>query len=64
MAADALSVYTSRKEFLYNHVQREKVLPIAKGSSDTRLNIKVNTQRKSLKGVALLFVAWSSMSRA
>ena len=52
--AEANSAYSSGKEFAYDHVHREKVIPIAKGS-DTRLNIKVNAQRRSLKAILLLF---------
>ena len=54
LAKEAESAYSSGKEFAYDHVHREKVIPIAKGS-DTRLNIKVNAQRRSLKAILLLF---------
>lgn len=52
---EALSVYSFGKEFLYGNLQREKVVTFAKGS-DTRLNLRVNPQRRSLKGILLLFV--------
>ena len=34
---------------------RERVVPITRGS-DTRLNLRVNPQRRSLKGILLLFI--------
>ena len=34
---------------------RERVVPITRGS-DTRLNLWVNPQRRSLKGILLLFI--------
>ena len=34
---------------------RERVVPIVRGS-DTRLNLRVNPQRRSLKGILLLFI--------
>ena len=55
LADEAHSVYASGKEFLYDHVMREKVVPINK-DSETRINIKVNPQRRSLKAILLLFV--------
>ena len=55
LAEEAKSVYTSGKEFVYDHVLLDKVVPINRGT-DTRINIKVNTQRKTMKGILLLFV--------
>ena len=55
LAEDAESVYTSGKEFVYDHVSRPKVVPINRGT-ETRINIKVNDQRRSMKGILLLFV--------
>ena len=55
LADEALSSYTSGKEFAYDHIQRDEVVTFKKGS-DTRLNIRVNPQRRSLKGILLLFV--------
>ena len=49
------STYASGKEFAYDLVMREKVVPITRGS-DTHLNLRVNPQRKSLKGILLLFI--------
>ena len=54
LAEEANSVYSSGKEFAYDHVHREKVIPIKKGA-DSRINIKVNAQRRSLKAILLLF---------
>ena len=55
MADEALSTYSSGKEFAYYFVIRERVVPITRGS-DTRLNLWVNPQRRSLKGILLLFI--------
>ena len=51
----ATTMYTSGKGFLYDHVSRDKVVSVAK-NSDSRINIKVNAQRRSMKGLLLLFV--------
>ena len=53
LANEALSVYTSGKEF--NHINREEIVPFQKGN-DTRINLRVNPQRRSLKAILLLFV--------
>ena len=55
LADEALSTYNSGKEFAYDLVMREKVVPITRGS-DTRLNLRVNLQHRSLKGILLLFI--------
>ena len=55
LAAETLSTYRSGKEFAYDLVMRERVVPITRGS-DTRLNLLVNPQRRSLKGILLLFI--------
>ena len=55
LAEEAESAYKSAKEFAYDHVSRSKVVPINKGT-DSRINIKVDAQRRSMKGVLLLFV--------
>ena len=55
LADEANIEYTSGKEFVYDHVSRDKVVPITKGT-DTRINVKVNCQRRSMKGILLLFV--------
>ena len=55
LADEAMSTYTSGKEFAYDRVMREEVVTIAKGS-DTRLNLRVNPQRRSLKVILLLFI--------
>ena len=46
LAAEAVSTYASGKEFAYDLVMREKVVPITRGS-DTHLNLRVNPQRIS-----------------
>ena len=55
LADEAFSAYSSGKEFAYDHIQRDEVVTFAKGT-ETSLNIKVNPQRRSLKGILLLFV--------
>ena len=55
LADETLSTYRSGKEFAYDLVMRERVVPITRGS-DTRLNLLVNPQRRSLKGILLLFI--------
>ena len=55
LAEKAESVYKSAKEFAYDHVSRSKVVPINRGA-DSRINIKVDAQRRSMKGILLLFV--------
>ena len=54
LAYMATSVYESGKEFLYDHVSRGKKLRV--DSSDELININVSSQRRSLKGILLLFV--------
>ena len=54
LAKDATSVYESGKEFLYDHVSRDSVKSVK--TSDERVNIKVNAQRRSMKAILLLFV--------
>ena len=51
----AESVYKFGKEFAYDHVSRAKVVPIDR-NKDTRINIKVDAQRRSMKDILLLFV--------
>ena len=55
LADEALSTYRSGKEFAYDLVMRSEVVPIARGS-DTHLTLRVNHQRRSLKGILLLFI--------
>ena len=54
LAKDATIVYESGKEFLYDHVSRDSVVRVK--TSDERVNIKVNAQRRSMKAILLLFV--------
>ena len=56
LADEATSEYKSGKEFAYDYVMRERVVPITRGS-DTRLNLRVNPQCRSLKGILLLFIS-------
>ena len=54
LADQATSVYESGKEFLYDHVSRHSV---KRADTSTELiNIKVDSQRRSLKAILLLFV--------
>jgi len=55
LAEEAHSVYSSGKEFAYDHVQYEPTVTILKGTN-TQVNIKVNPQRRSMKAILLLFV--------
>jgi len=55
LAEEASSVYSSGKAFAYDHVHLEETIPLEKGS-DTRLNIKLNAQRRSMKAILLLFM--------
>ena len=55
LADEAISTYTNGKEFAYDLVMRHKVVPVSKGA-DTRLTFRVNQQRRSLKGILLLFI--------
>ena len=55
LAEEAKSVYKFGNEFAYDDVYLDKVVPINK-RTETRINIKVNVQRRSLKGILLLFV--------
>ena len=55
LADEALSTYRSGKEFAYDLVMRSEVVPITRGS-DTLLTLRVNHQRRSLKGILLLFI--------
>ena len=55
LADVAKSVYTSDKGFAYDHVTCSKVVNFKKGT-ETRINIKVDAQRRSLKAILLLFM--------
>ena len=55
LADEALSEYTNGKEFAYDHIQRDEVVTFVK-ATDTSLNLRVNPQRRSLKGILLLFI--------
>ena len=55
LADEATSTYTNGKEFAYDLVRRDRIVTFKKGA-DTRLNIRVNHQRRSLKGILLLFI--------
>ena len=48
-------VYESGKEFVYDHVRHFKISVIDK-AKDTKINITVIGQRRSMKGLLLLFV--------
>ena len=54
LADQATRVYESGKEFLYDHVSRSIVVEV--GPSTERINVKVDAQRRSMKGILLLFV--------
>ena len=54
LADDATSVYENGKEILYDHVSRDNKLRVE--TSTNLINIKVDSQRRSMKGILLLFV--------
>ena len=55
LADEAHSVYESGKEFAYDHVMRSRVVAFKK-DTDTRKNIKIDAQKRSLKAILLLFI--------
>ena len=55
LADDTASTYSYGKEFAYDYILREQVVDVNRGT-DGRLNIRVNPQRRSLKGLLLLFI--------
>ena len=55
LATEAVSTYNSGKEFAYDLVMCNKVVPITRASK-THVNLWVNPQRRSLKGLLLLFI--------
>ena len=55
LATEVASTYASGKEFAYDLVMLEKMVPITRGSN-THFNLMVNPQRRSLKGILLLFI--------
>ena len=55
LADDAISVYQNGKEIVYDHVSRNGVKRV--DTSTELLNVKVDSQRRSMKGILLLFVA-------
>ena len=54
LADQATRVYDNGKEFLYDHVSRHSVKKV--DTSTELINIKVDSQRRSLKAILLLFV--------
>lgn len=57
-ADKARCIYTSSKEFACDCASRYKMVPITKGI-DTRVNIKIDSQRRSVKGILLLFMEFT-----
>ena len=55
LGQQATSAYIGGKQFAYDHVTRDKVIPFKK-QTEKRINVKVNAQRRSMKGLLLLFV--------
>jgi len=55
LGEEALSMYQAGKEFAYDHVMQHKIMTFKKGT-DSRLNIKVDAQKRSWKWILLLFV--------
>ena len=56
LADEAASMYSHGKEFAYDLVMCERMVPFDRGA-DTSLTLRVNPQRRSLKGILLLFIA-------
>ena len=56
LADDVASTYSYGKEFACDYVMLEQSVDVNRGT-DGRLNIRVNPQRRSLKGLLLLFIA-------
>ena len=54
LADKATSAYEKGKVFLYDHVSRYKMLP--NSTTSPLINVKVDSQRRSMKGILLLFV--------
>ena len=55
LADEAASTYSYGKEFAYDLVMLENIFDVNR-STDGRLNLRVNPQRRSLKGLLLLFI--------
>ena len=55
LATEAVSTYAGGKAFAYDLVMHERVVPITRGSKN-HVNLRVNPQRRSLKGILLLFI--------
>ena len=55
LADGATTAYTNGKEFAYDQVMLEKTVTFDRGT-DADLNLLVNPQRRSLRGILLLFI--------
>ena len=55
LAEDAISIYDSGKGFFYDHVCRPKIVSIDR-AKDSKINITIDDQRRSMKGLLLLFI--------
>ena len=55
LADEATSTYTYGKEFAFDHVMLSEVVEFNRGT-ESLLNLRMNPQRRSLKGVLLLFI--------
>ena len=55
LADEATSFYTNGKEFAYDQIVLEEAVEVNRGT-ESRLNYRVNPQRRSLKGILLLFI--------
>ena len=56
LADEAMSTYSSGKEFAYDLVMREQGGFLSHEARTPRLNLRVNPQRRSLKGILLLCI--------
>ena len=55
LADEATSSYTHGKEFAYDHVVLQEVVDFNRGT-ESLVNLRMNPQRRSLKGILLLFI--------
>ena len=55
LANDAAGTYSYGKEFAFDYIMREQVVDVNRGT-DGRLNLRVNPQHRSLKGLLPLFI--------
>ena len=60
LADEATSTYFNGKEFAYDLIMRERVVPIVRGS-DTRINLRVNPQRRWASSCCSSTPSWRAL---